>query len=216
MNALHTFTPLAVGLLAAVISPRAVAAEPEPEVARGRIVGTDAAKGRLIVRTAGSGDLTLAVTPKSRLAVDGKPVALADLSAGRQVRVTYREGADGAKELVSLRSAVVTDGDLKREVSQALAATKQYTFQRKAEYAARVRGVVDDLDDRIDALEAEAKDAGADAKKRLEPRLAELKKRRAVLADRLWDVRSVAADTWEDVKSGFGAAARDLERLLGD
>lgn len=204
---------LAAGALLALTPFPAAAAD--TETVRGRVTTTDPAANRVGVRTTAGRDLVLAVTPGSRLTVGGKPVGLAELKAGHRVRVTYRE-ADGAKELVALRPAVTTDADLKREVSEALAATRDYTHRRKDEYAERVRGVLDDLDDRIEALREEAAEAGADAKRRLEPRIAELKAKRAALDDRLGKVRAASAEAWDDVKEGFGDAARDLEQWLDD
>ncbi|MBX9582610.1 MAG: PRC-barrel domain-containing protein [Gemmataceae bacterium] len=202
--------------LAVLVAGLVLAAAPaaaEPEVVRGQVTKVASAADRLTIRTTAGKEITFAAVPGSRLEADGKPLALADLKEGRRVRVTYREAA-GRKEVVALKPAVVTDEALKKEVGQALAAAKQYTFQQKDEYAERVRGVIADLDDRIDRLEAEAKDAGAEAEAKLRARLADLKKHRTALKDRLDKVGSAAADAWDDVKDGFSAAARELERVL--
>jgi hypothetical protein len=202
------FRHLAVVAVLALGPARAAA----NETVRGQLAATDPAANRLTVKT-GDRALDLAVTPQSKLLVGGKAVPLADLKTGQHVRVTYR-AAGGANQVVTLRPAVTTDDGLRREVSDALAATKDYTYRQKDEYAARVRGVVDDLDDRIDQLEAEAKAAGADARRRLEPRLAELRKQRAALNDRLARVGTATADAWDEIKAGFGNAARELQRAL--
>ena len=199
----------AAALSILALGPARAAAD---ETVRGQLAATDPAANRLTVKT-GDRALDLAVTPQSKLEVGGKAVPLADLKTGQRVRVTYR-AVGGANQVVALRPAVTTDDGLRREVSEALAATKDYTYRQKDEYAARLRGVVDDLDDRIDQLELEAKDAGADARRRLEPRLAELRRQRAALHDRLGRVGAATADAWDEIKAGFGNAARELQRAL--
>jgi hypothetical protein len=202
---------LATVLCLTALAPARAAAD---ETARGTLTATDPAGGRVTVKTADRA-IDFAVTPQSRLTNGGGPVSLADLKTGQPVRVTYR-AAGGANQVVALRPAVTTDAGLRREVAQALAATKDYTFRQKDEFAARLRGVADDLDDRIDRLEAEARDAGADARRRLGPRITELRKHRAAVAARLDRLGSATADAWEDIKAGFTNAARDLDRFLGD
>ncbi len=200
---------LAPALFLTAFAPTRAAAD---ETVRGQLTATDTAANRLTVKTDARA-IVLGVTPQSRLQNGAKQVPLAELKTGQQVRVTYR-AVGGANQVVTLRPAVTTDEGLRREVSEALAATKDYTFERKDEYAARLRGVVDDLDDRIDRLEAEAKDANADAKRSLEPRLAEMRKRRAALNERLDRLGTATAAAWDDIKSGFGNAARELDRFL--
>jgi hypothetical protein len=202
------FRHLAVIAVLALGPARAAA----DETVRGQLAATDPAADRLTV-TAGDRALDLAVTPQSKLLAGGKAVPIAELKTGQRVRVTYR-AAGGASQVVTLRPAVTTDDGLRREVSEALAATRDRTYRQKGEYAARVRGVVDALDDRINQLEAEAEDAGADARRRLEPRLAGLRRQRAALHDRLARVGAATADARDEVTAGFGNAARGLQRAL--
>jgi hypothetical protein len=199
--------------LAALLAGPAAAAE--PDVLRGRVVKVDPAGNRVTIRPTAATDVTLAVTPESRLEVGGKPAELARIKEGQRVRVEYTEKG-GTKEVVRLKPAVVTDEDLGREVRQALAAAKEYTFQQKDKYAAELREVVADLDDRIDDLEARAKDAGATARVQIRARLEDLRQKRSTLDGRLAKVQSATADAWEDVKAGVGAAAADLQKALKD
>jgi hypothetical protein len=203
-----SFTRSSAAIVLALV-PAAAAAD---ETVRGRLTAADPAANRLTVKTDDRA-IDLAVTPQSKLEAGGKAVRLADLNTGGRVRVTYR-AVNGANQVVSLRPAVTTDAGLRREVSEALAATKDYTHKQRAEFAARVRALVGDLDDRIDHLEAEVKDAGADARRRLEPRLTELRRQRVALNDRLGRVGAATADAWDEIKVGFGNAARELERAL--
>jgi ElaB/YqjD/DUF883 family membrane-anchored ribosome-binding protein len=109
---------------------------------------------------------------------------------------------------------VTTGEDLGREVKQALAAVKDYTFRQKDKYAAELREVSDDVEDRIDDLEARAKDATAEAKAKIRAQIAELRKKKGALNERLEKVGNATAEAWDDVKSGVGEAAAELEKVL--
>ncbi len=187
----------------------------ETAVVRGTVVKADATAKQVTVRPADGKDVTLAVTAASRLEVGGKPATVAQFKDGQRVRATYAEKG-GTKEVVLLKPAVTSDEQLGKEVKQALGAAKSYTFQQKDKYEAELREVADNVDDRIDLLEVEAKDAGAEAKAKIQARIAELRKRRGALEDRLSKVKSATADAWDDVKAGVGAAAADLEKALGE
>lgn len=178
---------------------------------RGRVTKIDQTSKTVVVHPNEGAEVIVAVTDASRLEVDGKPATLAQLKEGQRVRVVYDPKA---KALVSLKPAVTTDEELGREVKQALAAAKDYTFRQKDKYAAELREVADDVEDRIDQLEAEAKEAGAEAKDRIQERIAELRKKRTVLSERLEKVGAATADAWDDVKSGVGAAVSEIQTAL--
>ncbi len=187
----------------------------DTNVVRGRVVKTDPAANRITVRPTTGADVTLAVTDASRLENGGKPVPLAEVKEGKRVRITYAEKG-GLKSIVLMKPAVTTDEDLGRSVKQTLAAAKNYTFQHKDQYESDVRGVVDDLDDRIAHLEAEAKGSTAATKDRLHARIGNLKAKRATLNDRLEKVKLASADAWGEIKSRVGAAGEDLEKAANE
>ncbi|AWM37088.1 hypothetical protein C1280_08660 [Gemmata obscuriglobus] len=191
------------------------ATQADESVVRGPLTAVDAAARTVTVRPATGAAVTLAVGTGARVEVGGKPAGLDQLKKGQRVRATYVP-RDGRNEVVALRPAVATDEQLGREIRQALAAAKSYTFAQKDKYAAELRDAADDVDDRIDQLEAEAKDAGAEAKAKVQARIADLRKRRGVITDRLSKVQSATGDAWEDVKAGAGAALSDLEKALNE
>jgi gas vesicle protein len=186
----------------------------DPKFVRGRLSEVDAAAKTVTVETA-DGAVRLNVPNDARLRIGDKAVSLGDLKVGRHVRIAYRD-EDGSRRVVSLVPAVVTDKELKQRIAAAMEASKQYAHQRKDEYAAKLRGVVADLDDRIDYLQGEWNKASDEAKEKLSKRLAELKEKRQDLDGRLAKLRAAAADAWDDVKAGFSAAARDIENALSD
>lgn len=208
-----TFRTSLVALAIAALCPAARAAE--PVVVRGALTKIDASAKTVAVRPATGATVTLAVGPGSRIEVGGKPARLDQFKEGQRVRATYTV-RDGRNEVVALRPAVATDEQLGREIRQALAAAKSYTFAQKDKYADELRDATDDVDDRIDHLEAEAKDAGAEAKAKIQARIADLRKRRGALAERLSKVQSATGDAWDDVKAGAGAALSDLEKALNE
>ena len=206
-NALSGFAPATLIVLA--LGGAAPAAE---TTVRGAVVKADAGAKQLTLRPAAGPDVTLAVTDASVLEVGGKKATVGDLKPGQRVRATYTERA-GVKEVVVLRPAVTT-ADLKSRVKQTLAAAKSYTFQHKGEYQTRLRGMAADVDDRLDSLEVEAQGATGEAKARLQTQIATLKKKRAALNDHLDAAESATADTWDELKTGAGKAASDLESTL--
>jgi hypothetical protein len=182
----------------------------DTQVVRGRVTKIDQTSKTVVIRPNEGAEVIVAVTDASRLEAGGKPATLAQLKEGQRVRVTYDPTA---KTLVSLKP-VVTDEDLGREVKQALAAAKEYTFRQKDKYAAELLEVAEDVEDRIDDLEARAKDAGAEAKAKIRAQIAELRKKKDALNGRLEKVKAATAEAWDDVKSGVGAAAAELEKAL--
>jgi hypothetical protein len=184
-------------------------------VVRGQLIKIDASVHQVTVRPTSGADVTLAVTAGSQLKSGGKLATLARFNVGQRVRATYAE-KNGVNEIVVLKPAVTTDEQLRKEINQALTTAKQYTFQQKDKYEAKLHETLNDVDDRIDHLEAEAKTAGTEAKARIRTHIAELKKHRTVLGERLEKAKSATADAWDNIKAGVGAAGTDLQKSLGE
>jgi len=206
--------PVAAVLAVAAFTSMARAGD-EPITVRGSVEQVDTATGRLDIQTADGKTLTLQVTKDTTVEVDGRTAKLADLAAGQRVRVTYRP-ADGRNQVVTLTARKTTGKDVAREAREALEAAKQYTYQQKEQYEQRLRQVMDDLDDRIDDLEMRARAATADARKKLEPQLRELKQKRAVVSERLEKVKAAAPAAWNELKAGVQKAVEELQRALDD
>jgi hypothetical protein len=112
----------------------------DTHVVRGQVTKIDRTSKTIVIRPNNGADVIVAVTDASRLEVGRKPATLAQVKEGQRVRVTYDPKA---KTLVSLKPTVTTDDDLGREVKQALAAVKDYTFRQKDKYV-QVAGSVRD------------------------------------------------------------------------
>lgn len=208
----HRAAPLIAAAL--VLATAAASPAAEPVTVRGPVAQIDLAGGQITVEPVTGRYVTLTASPDARLEIGGKPAELVAFDKGQWVRATYT--ADGTtNEVVRLRPALVTDEELVREVRRVRSATTGYTFRQKGAYEERWRELADGVDDRIARLLAEAKGAGREAKATIRVRVAALRYRRAELVERLSDVGSATADTWGEVKSETGAAAGELQRILG-
>jgi gas vesicle protein len=200
-------------VVALVLAASPVTAAETTTTVRGRVEKVDATTGRLDLTTADGRSLTLKTNNDTTVELDGQAAKLADLGTGQPVRVTYKD-VGGDKQLVSVAARKTTGRDVAREVREALQAAGRYTYQQKGEYEKKLRGVVDDLDDRIDDLQKQARGATEDARRRLDQQVRDLKRKRAVVDERLKRVQSAGADAWDDVKSGVQNAVEDLRRAL--
>jgi cell division protein ZapA (FtsZ GTPase activity inhibitor) len=98
--------------------------------------------------------------------------------------------------VVRLSGKPASAEDVKREIKEAVAAAKSYSFNQKDQYEKRLRSVARDLDERIDDLQERASEARGEARAEVEKELKELKKKRVVLREKLAKVRSASADAW--------------------
>jgi ElaB/YqjD/DUF883 family membrane-anchored ribosome-binding protein len=182
-------------------------------IVRGQIDSIDAATRQVKVHTNSGADLTLAVDARTRLAIGGKAVPLEQFLPGQRVRATY-EKTGGIDRLISMRTAVPTEADLSRDIREALRTARGYTAAQKDKYEDKMREVIDDVDDRIDDLQAQARNAAAEARPAIEGQIKNLKQKRDEFERRLDRAKPAAADAWEDLKTGVGAAADDLQNAL--
>jgi hypothetical protein len=198
---------------AALVLGAAAAPAADTATVRGTIERVNTAAGRLTLATATGEHLTLHAANGATVEVDGHPAKLSDLSKDQRARVTYRD-AGGTHELVSVTAHKTTGRDVTREVREALQAAGRYSYQHKDEYVKKLRGVVDDLDDRIDELQQRVRTTSRDARRKLEDQIHALKQKRGVVEDRLNKLKSAGADAWNDVKAGVQNAAEDLRRAI--
>jgi chromosome segregation ATPase len=182
---------------------------------RGSVTRLDTATGLLHVQTPDGKTQTFHVTKDTAVQIDGHSARLDEILAGQRVRVTYRP-AGGRNQVTALTARKTTGQDVAREVREALQAVGQYTYQQKDEYERRLRTVLGDLDDRIDDLQQRAREATADARKRLDPQIRELQQKRSVVTEKLEKVKAAAPGAWDDLKTGIRKAVEDLQRALDE
>jgi len=106
-------------------------------------------------------------------------------------------------------------GDVKQETKELLQTLKAYSVDQRDEAIAKTKAALDDLDKRIDALEAridrnwDKMDAAAREKARAN--LKALREQRTKVAEWYGRLKSSSVDAWEHVKKGFSDAYRALD-----
>jgi hypothetical protein len=104
--------------------------------------------------------------------------------------------------------------DVKKETQDLLQTLKGYSAAQRDEAIARIKVTLDDLDQRITALEAtidanwEKMDKTARANARTS--LQELRKERTEVAEWYGSLKSTSAEAWEQTKRVFSDAYKDL------
>jgi hypothetical protein len=121
--------------------------------------------------------------------------------------------------MTSLCSAATTSDktsleDVKKESKDLIQTLKGYSAAQRDEAIARIKVTLDDLDQRITALEAtidanwEKMDKAARENARI--RLQELHKERTEVAEWYGSLKSTSAEAWEQTKRVFSDAYKDL------
>lgn len=208
---------LGLGLLLVLLAPSALRADDQRasdrRVAFGEVMRATADDRQLVVRTRDGKEMTFHVDGKTRLRVRGMD-RLSRLEKGTPVRVRYVVADDRNRAI-----AVVVDPLIGPEVRQEVMAfllerAKEYAFQQKDVYRRKLDRVVDDLDDRIDELEARVETAPGEKKPQYERQLGELKQKRAEVKQRMEKVDMATAAAWEELRTGVGSAVDELQKAV--
>jgi uncharacterized coiled-coil DUF342 family protein len=85
-------------------------------------------------------------------------------------------------------------------------AKKANTQQRETE--------LKELNARIDILESKVEKAATDAQVRYREQIAELKKKRNHLREKIDELRASGSEAWKDLKQGVEEAAKELRNAL--
>jgi uncharacterized coiled-coil protein SlyX len=213
MRYFHDCLLAAAGLFVVAGSALAATDATNLTVARGKITEVRPGVSQFILHTRKGEYLRFLVDPQSQLQEHDRAVKLVDLKPGMRVRVSYRRQG-GINHVVSLTGPLVTLGNVEKAANQAFDTAKNYAFQHKAEYEKKLKGLVHNLDDRIEDLEDQAANASATAKKKLDREIQELRQKRGVLEQRLSRLESATAQTWEDIRTGVNNAITDVQRTI--
>lgn len=96
--------------------------------------------------------------------------------------------------------------DVQRETGEAINAAAKYAEQSKDEYQAAMAKKLEELDAKIDELQAKAgaasKEAEGDANRKYEEAMVALKEKRRAVADRLAELKDSSADAWKNIAAG--------------
>lgn len=182
-------------------------------VVRGRITALDPTGHQITVKTLDGREVTLQVGDSTDVRIHRRAARLSDLKKGAWVRARY-VASGGTNRGLAVRQRGETAAGVAAETRNALKAAKSYTFAQKDQYAQRLHGVLEDLDDRLDELEHRARTAGKGAAAETRAQIRELRAKQKQLRARLDEVRSATAPTWDKVKSDLGSAAEDFGNAI--
>jgi len=96
---------------------------------------------------------------------------------------------------------------MKKEVGEAADSIRDYSVERRNEAVARARESADDIDRRMDQLQAQLEQRwdrmSTAARARSQQEMTDLRQRRNDLAEWYGGMRHSSADAWAEVKTGF-------------
>ena len=123
-------------------------------------------------------------------------------AAAFAVTVGCQKEADVPAADSASRDAAAQLDKVKQETKEAIDATKDYAYAQKAEYAAKIRAELVELNKELDQLSAKVESSSASAKAEAKAKLQDVRDRVARLSDKLDNVQNATESTWEEVKSG--------------
>lgn len=107
---------------------------------------------------------------------------------------------------------LVTGEDVKKEVGEAVDTAKDFTMQKRDEYAKQINQKLKGLDVKIAELEAKGANLKDDAKKKWNEKLDDLKMKRGKVAEKVDQFSKSSADAWEGLKKDMDSAWENLKK----
>ncbi|QDT40737.1 hypothetical protein Pan241w_07950 [Gimesia alba] len=106
----------------------------------------------------------------------------------------------------------VTSEDVKKEIGEAVDTTKEFTKEKRDEYARQINQKLDDLNKKIAELEAKGDKLKEDAKTKWNERLKNLKQNRDQMSQQLEEFNKSSADAWDGLKRDLDIAWTNLKQ----
>src|SRR5262245_54094877 len=100
---------------------------------------------------------------------------------------------------------------LKKKTQEAVDASRDYAYVQKAEYAAKIRSEVADLNKELDQLSGKIEASSTAAKDEAKAKLQAVREKVTRLTEKLDGVQSASEATWNDVQSGVKQAYDDVK-----
>jgi hypothetical protein len=108
----------------------------------------------------------------------------------------------------------VTSDRIVRETKEAMRATKDYTIQQKDAFQRRVQTELDEMQVHIAQLREQVKHESGKARADIQKAIKELERKSDLATNKLQDIHSATASSWEQAKSKTAAAMDDLRDSL--
>jgi hypothetical protein len=109
-----------------------------------------------------------------------------------------------------------TVAEVKKEVKEAVDASKSYAARGKDDFVAAMDQKLTELDAKIAELSAKAGTLKEDAKDESAKALDALRAERAQLGRKFKDLKGSSQEAWQDVKAGFESAYVEVEKAYQD
>jgi len=100
---------------------------------------------------------------------------------------------------------------LKSRTIDAAQDLKDYSFEQKAEYVAKMESQLAEINKGLDQLAAKIEKSNAAARAEAKPKLDALREQTARLSKQIDRVRSATESTWDEVKLGFKEGYKELK-----
>ncbi|QDV48864.1 sll1863 family stress response protein [Gimesia fumaroli] len=110
----------------------------------------------------------------------------------------------------------VTGDDVKKEVGEAIDTAKDFTAQKKDEYAKQINKKLADLNVKIEEMQAKGAKLKDDAKAKWDEKMKDLEAKRAELNEKLEQVKDSSADAWAGLKKDIESAWDNLKKSFDD
>ncbi len=123
-------------------------------------------------------------------------------AAAFAVTVGCQKESDAPMADAANRDASAQLDKVKEETKEAIDATKDYAYAQKAEYAAKIRAELSELNKELDQLSAKVERSSASAKTEAKAKLQDVRERVARLGEKLDGVQNATESTWDEVKAG--------------
>lgn len=144
------------------------------------------------------------------------PIVLCLFSAAAFVVTVGCKKESDVPSVEPARDASVQLDRMKEETKEAVGAAKDYAYAQKAEYAAKIRAEMAELNKDLDALSAKVESSSATAKAEAKAKLQDVREKVSRLGDKLDNVQNATESTWEDVKAGVKKGYDEVKDSFND
>ncbi len=207
--------PMSLGLAVVALQwtgiPAQAADAVKPKHLVGQIVRVSPTEQTVVIRPRQGAELTFLVDKGSQLQLGQHDVALKDFTEGMRVRVVY-ETTDKGNRVIALTDPLLTREKVAQAISDAFEIAKKFTYQQKDQYERKLQPVLDDIDQRIDELSERAAEATPEARAQIEKDLAQVRRQREILQDKLSKIEASTPEAWNDIRSAVHNAIDDVQQ----
>ena len=139
-----------------------------------------------------------------------------DMSDGYPTTSDTNSVSENAKEMATnaWQKTIEVTTNAWANIKESLQSATDYTYNKKDAFVAGASADVDAVDQNIKELSDKAAIAGDSVKASAQAKLQDLNAKRAVLGQKLDDVKNSTEANWNDVKAGFKSSYDDMKDSL--